>query len=629
MRWRNVPWMMACMVFHVGGCIADDALPSDFGDLSLEQLGDIRVTSVSKRSQRLASAPASIYVISAEAIRRSGARSLPQALQLAPNLLVAQIDASQYAISARGFNSHIANKLLVLIDGRTVYTPLYSGVFWDVQDVLLSDIDRIEVISGPGGTLWGANAVNGVINIITKEAKATTGNSVSMTTGSLLNRASVRHGSPMTGVDGYYRTYAKLQDWRHTTRADGSTVYDGFDRAQAGFRADWRTGTDQMTMQGDVYQSYVDQTSTDKQSSVGGNLLARWERPLATGGSVRVQTYYDRTVRDVPNTYSDHNDTFDIDVQHTLANQGNGQTIWGGGYRFTNDKVGNSAVLAFLPVHRQLQWGNLFVQRESLLPQNFRLTVGAKLEYNSDTHVEFLPNLKLAWSPDDNQLLWLGLSRAIRAPARLDTDVFFPAQPPFLLEGGPHFRSEVLDNLGLGWRIQADDRWSASVTTFISQYNHLRSVETTASGTFIIANGIKSHVNGLEAWGSYQASKTWQLDAGVLFLNAHLSGENLSLAALGNDPHQQWHLRSRWNIREDKTFDLAMRHVGELPSPTVSAYTAVDARLGWRVSKTLDVFLTGRNLFDPSHPEFIVNNNEVANPIEIARTFDLTFTVAF
>lgn len=625
MELRKAGMAIAFMVFHTGLCMADDALPTDFGDLSLEQLGDIRVTSLSKRSEPLSAAPASIYVITNDAIRRSGARSVPEALRLAPNLQVAQINANQYAISARGFNSSTANKLLVLIDGRTVYTPLYSGVFWDVQDVLLRDIDRIEVISGPGGTLWGSNAVNGVINIITKTAKETSGDLATLTGGNQFGSAAVRHGGKLESMDGHYRTYAKVDKWRHFDHADGSSATDGFDRAQAGFRSDWRQEGDQWTVQGDIYAGEVDQTSPDQQHNSGGNLLARWERSLASGGSVRVQTYYDRAVRKVPGVFSDRTDTVDLDVQHTLGAENGNQTVWGGGYRFTDDQAGNSALLAFLPAHRQLQWGNVFAQREWSLPYDLRFKAGFKLEYNPETDVEFLSGMRLIWRPAEEQLLWLSLARAIRAPSRIDTDFYYPAQAPYMLAGGPDFRSEVLHNLGVGWRGQFGDVWSASVATFYGQYDHLRSLEPLSGKTLILANGIEGRVIGVEGWGSCQITKTWTLDAGAIYLDEDFRGANLKISPPGNDPNVQLNLRSRWSVRDGQTLDILLRHVGELPTPVVQAYTAVDARFGWRLSSSVDVGLAGHNLFDPGHPEF----SSGTNPVEVPRAFDVNVTVVF
>jgi iron complex outermembrane receptor protein len=299
----------------------------------------------------------------------------------------------------------------------------------------------------------------------------------------------------------------------------------------------------------------------------------------------------------------------------------------GGGYRLSDDHVGNSAFLAFLPAHRTMQWGNLFAQQEWILQPELRFTTGLRLEYNPFTHVDFLPSLKLAWAPADDKLLWAGLSRAVRAPSRIDTD-FYLTLPEGTLAGGPDFRSEIANTLSLGWRAQTGDTLSYSMTAFYSRYDHLRSIKATSSSTSVLANEIKGWVNGIEGWAGYQLTNNWSFDAGALVQKEHFKGDNLAISSPGNDSPMQFNLRSKWNVNANQELDIFLRHVGKLPKPVIRAYTAVDARYGWRFSTSTELALTGRNLFDPRHKEFASSSNSSAGS-QIARSIDLSLTARF
>ncbi|MBI3561456.1 MAG: TonB-dependent receptor [Gammaproteobacteria bacterium] len=609
-------------------------------DLSLEQLGNIEVTSVSKKQERLLDAPASIYVITGEAIRRAGVYTLPEALRLAPNLQVARINSSQYAISARGFNSSTANKLLVMLDGRTIYTPLYSGVFWDAPDVILEDVDRIEVISGPGGTLWGANAVNGVINIITKPTEETMGNFASVVGGNTGQSLAVRHGGALGGTaKGNYRVYAKFNNFEHSITASGNAVPDAWEHGQVGFRSDWNTVNKRLTLKANIYQDAIHQATASRQHNNGGNILGRCEQILLDGSNLRTQLYYDHTTRDYPGRFSEKLDMLDVDLQHALPVTVNHQLIWGGGYRIATDRVRNSSVLAFLPADRDLHWGNLFVQQEWILQPELRFTAGSKLESNDYTGLEFLPNVKLAWKPHTDTLLWTALSRAVRAPSRIDKEFYAniplvtpnsPTPTLYSLQGGPDFRSEIATTLDLGLRHQVGTDLSYSLTVFFSRYDRLRSLDTLPGNIAVLGNQIKARVEGLEAWGSYQLATTWSLNAGVVLQQQHFEGDNVAQSSPGNDPHSQWRLGSKWDLSDAMEWDVSIRHVGDLPSPAVAAYTAVDTRLGWYISRTAQLAVTAQNLFDPRHPEFAASSTTtVANTIQVERAIDVTLTVKF
>ncbi|HJV24185.1 MAG TPA: TonB-dependent receptor [Aromatoleum sp.] len=615
-------WVSACAV----AATEAEVVAGNLVNLSLEQLGDIQVTTVSRAPERLVDAPASVYVITADAIRRSGATTLPEALRLAPNLQVARIDANQYAISARGFNSNTANKLQVLIDGRIVYTPLYSGVFWDVQDVMLEEVDRIEVISGPASTLWGTNAVNGVINVITRSSAETTGNLVSAGVGNLERGFAARHGGTL-GETGNYRVYAKAQYFDHSERRDGSSVSDGWWRHQAGFRADRAEGANSVTVQGDAYADSIEYDAPGRQRADGGNLLARWNRALADGGELQVQAYWDHSSRSVPGLFGERLDVGQLSLQHTQPHDGGHKTIWGGGYRWADDRVDNrSALLAFLPAERRMHWANLFVQHERVLTPQLRLTLGARAGNNNFSGLEFMPNVRLAWKMAPDHLLWSAWSRSVRAPSRIDRDFFVPANAPFLLAGGRDFESEIARTTEVGYRGQFGEAASLSVTLFHSTYDRLRSLDSQPNGSFVLGNHIDGRVYGVEAWGSYRINSSWRLSAGVLAQHDRFEGDAVARTPPGDDPPVQWSLSSGWQLGENQSLDLAVRRVGALPTPPVPAYTAVDVRYGWQLSPSLALTLTVANLLDRRHEEFVVSAGGAA---QVRRAAFLSIRMGF
>src|SRR5438094_1331772 len=412
--------------------------------LSIEQLMNLQVTSVSKRPERLSQTASAIQVITQEDIRRSGASSLAEALRLAANLQVAQIDSRQWAISARGFNGTAANKLLVLIDGRTVYTPLFSGVFWDVQEVPLQDIDRIEVISGPGATLWGANAVNGVINVITKDAKDTQGFLLSGGGGTEQHGfGTVRYGAAL-GSSVRARIYGRGFDRDATALPSGQGAADDWYLGQGGFRMDWEASSaSRVPLQGDLYDGRIAEDSGGDIGVSGGNVMAKWSRTLSERSSLAAHLYYDRTHRDIPGVFGEDLDTYDVDLQHGTRLGARHDVVSGFGYRLINDRVVNSASLAFLPAHVAREWFTGFVQDEiALVPNRIQVALGTKIEHNDYTGFEIQPSGRLNWTLGPSATLWTAVSRAVRTPSRIDRELFVPAQPPYFLAGGPDFHSE-------------------------------------------------------------------------------------------------------------------------------------------------------------------------------------------
>jgi iron complex outermembrane receptor protein len=573
-------------------------------DLSLEQLSSITVSTVSGREEPLSRAPGSVYVITGEDIRRSGASTLPEALRLAPNLHVARVDASQYAISARGFNSTTANKLQVLIDGRTVYTPLFSGTFWDAQDVLLEDVERIEVISGPGATLWGANAVNGVINVITRRAGDTQGGLAAAGAGNVERSGAVRYGAPLAG--GHYRAYAKAFD------------RDSNELRQAGFRADWGRAAQGFTLQGDAYGGDLDA----QRSRSGANVLARWTREFSGGSSLRLQAYFDTTDRNYPGTFKEHLDTYDVELLHALASTGAHRLLWGFGLRHHRDRVDNSAVLAFLPARSNFNRSHVFVQDEIALRPDLDLTLGLKLDRNTYTGVEALPSARLAWRPSGAHLVWTALSRAVRAPSRIDRELFAPANPPFtLLAGGPQFRSEVSKVVELGYRGQPDPRFSYSLTAYHHRHESLRTLSASAAGP-VLENNAEGETTGIEGWSTWRPTERWRLSGGFVRQRQSLrtrpgTVDLLAPGSLGNDPSGWLVLRAGVDLTPAHDLDVMLRRVGALPDPHLPAYTAVDARLAWRARRDVELALAVQNLFDRRHAEW----RTVANRVDLERAF--------
>jgi iron complex outermembrane recepter protein len=597
-----------CSLLLAVPAAANDVVAAvDLTSLSLEQLSTLEVTSVSGRPESLRNAAASIYVITAEEIRRSAATNLPEALRLAPNLQVAQLNSGQYAISARGFNNAIANKLLVLIDGRTIYSTLFSGVFWDFHDLMLDDIERIEVISGPGGTIWGANAVNGVINIVTRPAADTQGPRVSVTRSNTGGNEGVRWGGKVGNA--HVRLYGMAIDRDNSQTAAGVERSDASSKRQAGFRADLAGGAHQLTLEGDAFTA-GDLPSTNLAPRMhGGDLLARWDSRLPDGSAYRVQASYGLYARDETATFRNREQTIDVQFTHEPLVRAGHHVLWGAGHRSGRDSNDPSPLLAFAPADRTLGWSNLFAQDQISMGERLLLTVGAKLERNSYTGVEFLPELRAAYTHASGATTWAALSRAVRAPSRIDRDFFIPNHPPYAIAGGPQFESELADVLEAGHRGNVGAAVSYDATIFRQQYRGLRGGDGGVTTT--IQNRIDGHVDGVEAWGTWQARPGWRLSAGGLWLHKSLHfADNppptaaTSIANLGNDPAHQWKLRSQLDLGGRAALDITARRVGALPVPAVPAYTAVDARLAWTVRPDLELSLLTQNLFDARHAEF-------------------------
>ncbi|WP_051340242.1 TonB-dependent receptor plug domain-containing protein [Azospirillum halopraeferens] len=575
----------------------------DLSRLSIEELTQVRVTSVSKRSEPLSTAAASVYVITAEDIRRSGAISIPQALRLAPNLDVAQLNAYNHAIAARGFNSpESSNKLLVLVDGRSVYSPFAATVFWEGVDVPVADIERIEVISGPGGTLWGANAVNGVINIITRSADRSQGTLVETAIGNADRGGTVRYGGRI-GETGAMRVYAGGFDRSRTDPVlPGDAAEDGFRGGQVGFRGDFAVGDDAYTVQGDLYRR---RTEFLDQSLYGGNLLGRWTRSFADGASLDVRTYYDRKTRDYA-VATDVLQTWDVQVQHNRRVGTRHELVVGAGYRRWRSEFTSLVAFGFADPTATLTVANVFAQDTIALAPDLHLTLGLKVEHNSYTGTDALPNVRLGWRVADDHMLWTAASRAVRTPSRIDREL----EAPGILVPARDFRNETLTAFEIGYRGQPTGDSTLSVTGFYHVYDDLRSLGTTPGGRLSFMNGLEGRTYGVEAWGSYDVTPGWRLRAGGTWLHKELSAKDgmtdlSDLQAAGQDPNHHAQIRSEMDLASDLSLDVALRRVGRVSPSGVPAYTELDAHLLWQVSPSLTVSLHGLNLLQAQHQEVI------------------------
>jgi iron complex outermembrane receptor protein len=608
---------------------------TNYKKMSVEELMDQEVTSVAKQAEPYREAPAAVQVVTGDEIRRSGASSIPEALRLADNLEVAQVNAHDWAVSARGFNSHLGDKLLVLMDGRAVYSPLYGGVLWNMQDYLLEDIDRIEVISGPGGTLWGANAVNGVINITSKNAKDTQGFYLEAGGGNeLQDFTGVRYGG-MLSSNVFYRVYGKFYNLNGEHLAAGGDAADATIQGQGGFRIDTEPSLPNVfTLQGDVYDGHDDLDVGGVVATneiVGGeNLLGRWSHPISDDSEMSLQAYYDRTHLEFPyvtlGTLSDDLDTADVEFQHNFSLGERNKFVWGLGYRFThevdqNNAAPGSAQVIFMPSTLDQNLVNVFGQDEIRLLDQLYLTLGTKIEHNDYTGFEFEPNVRLQWTPAPQQMFWGAVSRAVRTPSRLDHDLQIPSgfPPPFQTfeAGGSDFISETLIAYELGYRAQFGSKTSASVSAFYNDYSDLRSL---SSGPppfglpLTFANNLQGDTYGFEISADHQILDWWRLHGGYDFLQENIyvkSGQVDLDHALDEtaDPQNQVFLRSSMDLPWCTELDVNCRWIDKVINDnngvagTVPAYAEMDVRLGWHATKNLEISVVGQNLLHDHHAE--------------------------
>lgn len=605
-------WIMVFIFSSV--TVAQTADVKRLKALSIEELMNIEVTSVSRGPMRLSETASAIQVITTDDIKRSGAASIPEALRLATNLQVAQLNSSAWIISARGFNTIFANKLLVLIDGRTVYTPLFGGVLWELQSVLLEDVERIEVISGPGGTLWGANAVNGVINIITKNAKDTQGLYVTAAVGSFLERqVAARYGFQLNEKT-HARVYAQHAVRDNTVLNDSVDNIDSWETSQAGFSiAHAASERDNFTLQGDVYWGY-NQSAANKLSFDGQNLLARWVRTVSEKSELALQLYYDRYWRDDPASLGDELITYDADFQYRFSPHARHTFLAGVGFRLVDDNVVNRSFAGIIPAHRTMPMPSAFIQDEITVAKNLKVTVGSKFLNNIYSGFEIQPSVRAAWTRK-GATVWGAVSRAIRAPSRFDVDYKLPLepQPPTVpsVAGGPNFDSEKLHAYELGYKIQPHSKLSLSISTFYNDYDYVYSVEA-LPGTFTyqIQNGSDAETWGAEFSGVFQLKEMWRIRGGFTYFNKDLRarpGHVFDPRYLSNDSKHRVLLQSMLDLPGNFSLDIVARYSdyihASLATTMVPAYFTFDSRVAWQY-RGVEVSVVGQNLYRSLHSEF-------------------------
>jgi iron complex outermembrane receptor protein len=631
--------------------------PKDLAEKSIEDLMNMEVTSVSKKEQKLSSVAAAIFVITQEDIRRSGATNIPDLLRMVPGLDVAQINANAWAISARAFNSQFADKLLVLIDGRAVYTPINGGVYWDTQDVPLEDIERIEVVRGPGGTVWGANAVNGVINIITKKAADTQGGLLTGGGGTQAQGfGTLQYGGKIKEATSY-RVFAKYLNNDHFPDLNGQDSDDGWHLLHGGFRADTNlSGHDFLITQGDIYTGnegatvvhtvLVPPENINVQSRAalsGGNVLSRWSHTFSNRSDTTLQVYFDRYKRDGPQ-FDEVRDTFDFDFQNHIMLAARHDLIWGVGYRHTADQTAGTIDVAFIPAGLDGHLFNAFVQDQiTLKPNRLALYLGSKLDNDYFSGFDVEPSARLAWTPSSRRTLWAAVSRASRTPTRREIGLdaalaALPGPAEVALLGNPNMKSEHVIAYEAGYRSQLRDRLSLDLTLFFNNYHDLESSEllpsffdpTSVPPLQIIPHSLGNKMygttEGIEAWVKWKLTNRWALGPGYSFLEMHLHTTSASLDstsvadAQGSNPGHQAQLRSHLELSSGLAWDASAYFVGRLPAQFVASYTRLDTQLTWKLSERVELSLTGQNLLRDHHVEFndqfqAVNSSQVKRSV--------------
>ena len=615
----------------------------DLLQLSLEDLGNIKVTTVSRKSESLSGAPSAIYVVRQEDIRRSGVNSLPEVFRTVPGMGAAQANSHQWAITVRGFNSIFANKLLVLMDGRTLYTPTFSGVYWEETDTVLEDVDRIEVIRGPGATLWGANAVNGVINIMTKTARETQGVLISGGGGAEERGfGTVRYGGQLA-TNVYYRVYGKYSNRDEFTLTDGSGAGDDWWKSQGGFRLDWEPSeANTTTLQGDYYHGELDGQVFRLSLSPfgafptkfhghgeGANVLGRWTHTFSAESDLSAQVYFDRTDRSF-GIGSEIRETFDLDTQHRFHLGPRHEIVWGAGYRYSADDETQSSDYTVSDPKLGLQLFSAFAQDQFILiPDRFNLTVGTKIEHNDFTGFELQPSARLAWTPHERHAFWAAVSRAARTPSRSERGVGFYLEPPVQISdfrlpilvramGNPDFGSEELLAYEIGYRVQAHDRLTLDAAAFYNVYDHLAAATALPAELrfspephlFVPAtyqNDLFGESYGAEVSAVWQPLDSWRLRGGYSLLkqNFHTRGPVRSFSEDGEhyDPQQQFFVWSDTDLGRHVEWGIGFRYVDDRRMLGIPDYTALDTRLAWKPTPHCELAIIGRNVLDPHHRE--------------------------
>lgn len=634
----------------------------DLASLSIEELMNESVTSVSKKATALDRSPAAIAVVTQDDLQRSGATSLPEALRLVPGLEVAQINPNYWAIGSRGFNNQYSDKLLVLLDGRSIYSPSFAGVFWDAQDPMLQDLERIEVIRGPGATLWGANAVNGVINIISKSAKDTQGALATIAVGTGEQPVAAARYGGRTGANGFYRVYASHSSRGGMVDAAGIETPEHWETTHGGFRVDWMpTPQDTFTLLGDLASMRADEAWREwvleppfsrvtrvVSDSRDANILGRWTHAFSDVSEVSVQAYFDHSDHASLGT-TEHRDTWDLDLQHRIDVGEHHDVVWGLGFRLDCDDMPPSSNLVWTPQKQRAHVATAFVQDEiALVPDRWSVIVGTKFEHNNYTGLEVQPGLRLLWTPTARQTAWAAVSRAVRTPSRHQVDgrtvltVFQMPEAPvteiaFFGDGG--LESEELLAYELGYRLQPTARLSFDVATFYNVYDKLVELAPVpayfepAPVPHLVVPLVVANVQTAETWGAeisadWMPVDRWRLTASYSWLRmrVHPGG-----SSEGESPEHQARLHSHLELARDLALETTLSHVGRLAAlrtgGAIPAYVQLDLGLVWRPADALELAVWGRNLGDDRHPEF--NGVTTALRTEVPRSFMTRVTLRY
>ena len=639
--WVTWPMLFLFSLYFAIPLFSQQQTRRNLAQASLEDLLNIQVTSVSKKEQKLSQTPAAVFVITQEDIRRSGATNIPDLLRMVPGLDVAQINANTWAISARGFNLQFANKLLVLVDGRAVYTPLFGGVYWDTVDVPLEDIEQIEVIRGPGGTVWGANAVNGVINVITKSAADTQGGLITAGGGTLAEGfGTVQYGGKLKG-DSSYRVFAKYLNNNHFPDLNGQDGEDDWHLLHGGFRADTTlSARDSLITEGDIYNGkeggiFVHSIISPPQNInalgigilSGGNVLTRWSHTFSSRRDISLQFYFDRYDRDAPQ-FEDFRNTFDFDFQNHINLGSRQDLIWGVGYRHTADQTAPTIDRAFLPANFAGQLFNVFIQDQiTLKPDRVALYVGSKLENDYFTGFDLEPSARLAWTPSNRRTFWAAVSRANRTPTRRDVGLDATLEPlpgpaEVALLGNPNMKSEHVIAYELGYREEPTDYLSLDVAAFFNTYQGLESLDPSAPffesnpvpnllvHPIVLGNTLNGTTQGVEVSLNWKVTHRWTLSPGYSFLKMNLHTDASSLDTLsvanteGSSPNHQAQLRSHVELPRGFSWDANAYFVDSLPVQPEPSYTRLDTQVGWRLAERIELNLVVQNLLQDHYEEF-------------------------
>ncbi len=592
------------------------------------------VNTVNRTESTVGRSPAAVFVITQDMIKRSGVRSIPEALRMAPGIEVAKINASTWAITARGFQGRFANKLLVQIDRRVVYTPTFGGVYWDVQDVVLADVERIEVIRGPGTTAWGSNAVNGVINIITKKSSDTQGALIQSGGGTQERDFNTARYGGRASEDLTWRAYG--QQFDRNSGWSSSGVDDAWRQQRGGFRMDWTPSKDDtVTFQGDIYNGYDGDrfsntipvppfgvTVNDQVHVAGGNTLFRWSRDIDEDTGWQFQSYYDRTQRNL-SAWAENRDTYDVDFQYRFSPAEFHKFVTGANYRRSQDFEQGGFSLMLIPQNFATQWASVFVQDTMTLEEDrLYFTLGTRLEQNTFGNFQVEPTARLLYLPSKRESAWIAVSRAVRKPTRFDTDIHLRTRGPFLgsfysFQGNPDFQAENLIAYEIGYRAQTTDDFSWDIAAYANDYHKLEGLGTPGALQFVppipivlipvpLANNIRSVSYGVELTATWQLRERWRLFGSYSVFENHAIGSDSFFIDVYNlnSPHNQVYLRSSWDLANNVQLDLIGRYVDRITGLNVPNYIEMDTRMAWRASKHLEFSLVGQNLLHNHHLEY-------------------------